>query len=556
MDDCFFSRQISNSCNIELYKYASFSFCIAAEPFCDKSLNIIIRCPGHSMFCRCFALIILIVLLAACSPMPVTAPVTGDAAVEQCHEMYTILDNVVADAGVIDAEGKRIPGFPYLRSNRFLASLADSSASLDHQRAWLGQLIELDRQGRRVELANLPPSHRQSLAEQMRTGPDALDARLSRCAERLRDFDLQHPQRLQTIHAFAQVEDNYSLWQRTLGLYPLTRYPVYQAIENWKARHLPTFAIDNDEKDWQGRPLVYIPETGTTGKLTADDIARMINRSRRPPLNIPELAAADLETLAQQFAPVFLVDEKDNRDRIGRPVWNDKEAFAVDTAGPVVYVRPGYTWFEDTILLQLIYTLWFPERPESSAWDLLAGKLDGIIWRVTIDGDGHPLMADSIHPCGCYHLFFPRADLEKKPRQDNALREDNITPQSLPHLGNDERVVIRIASVSHYIEHLSSASALNTAWARREYALSANGSIPDHGLRIIPLPSGDSMSLYGQDGMVAGTERRERWLLWPMGVKSPGAMRQWGRHATAFIGRRHFDDPLLFENGFSRTSHE
>jgi hypothetical protein len=27
-------------------------------------------------------------------------------------------------------------------------------------------------------------------------------------------------------------------------------------------------------------------------------------------------------------------------------------------------------------------------------------------------------------------------------------------------------------------------------------------------------------------------------------------MRQWGRHATAFIGRRHFDDPRLFDDYF------
>jgi hypothetical protein len=28
-------------------------------------------------------------------------------------------------------------------------------------------------------------------------------------------------------------------------------------------------------------------------------------------------------------------------------------------------------------------------------------------------------------------------------------------------------------------------------------------------------------------------------------------MRQWGRHATAFVGRRHFDDPWLFERYFA-----
>jgi hypothetical protein len=35
-----------------------------------------------------------------------------------------------------------------------------------------------------------------------------------------------------------------------------------------------------------------------------------------------------------------------------------------------------------------------------------------------------------------------------------------------------------------------------------------------------------------------------------MGIESAGAMRQWGRQATAFVGRRHFDDADLFEKRF------
>ena len=35
-------------------------------------------------------------------------------------------------------------------------------------------------------------------------------------------------------------------------------------------------------------------------------------------------------------------------------------------------------------------------------------------------------------------------------------------------------------------------------------------------------------------------------VLWPSGVRSPGTMRIWGRHAIAFVGSRHFDDPNLF----------
>lgn len=63
-------------------------------------------------------------------------------------------------------------------------------------------------------------------------------------------------------------------------------------------------------------------------------------------------------------------------------------------------------------------------------------------------------------------------------------------------------------------------------------------------------------SLFGSDGLVAGTERPERWLLWPMGIPSPGAMRERGHHATAFVGRRHFDDPYLLEELFEPAVRE
>jgi hypothetical protein len=61
-------------------------------------------------------------------------------------------------------------------------------------------------------------------------------------------------------------------------------------------------------------------------------------------------------------------------------------------------------------------------------------------------------------------------------------------------------------------------------------------------------------SLFGPGGIVPGTERRERWLLWPTGIASPGAMRQWGNHATTFFGCRHFDDPYLLEQLFTPAS--
>ena len=68
-------------------------------------------------------------------------------------------------------------------------------------------------------------------------------------------------------------------------------------------------------------------------------------------------------------------------------------------------------------------------------------------------------------------------------------------------------------------------------------------------LRSLPQAS-ESASAFGPDGLIAGTERSERFFFWPMGIASAGAMRQWGRQPTAFVGRRHFDDADLLEKRF------
>ncbi len=69
-------------------------------------------------------------------------------------------------------------------------------------------------------------------------------------------------------------------------------------------------------------------------------------------------------------------------------------------------------------------------------------------------------------------------------------------------------------------------------------------------LRSLEVEAGQRRSMFNKYGIVSGSERPERVLLWPMGIRSPGAMRQWGRHPTAFVGRRHYDDPYLIEQLF------
>ena len=50
--------------------------------------------------------------------------------------------------------------------------------------------------------------------------------------------------------------------------------------------------------------------------------------------------------------------------------------------------------------------------------EMLAGRIDGLVWRVTLSPDGVPWVYDSMHPCGCYHQFFPRTWIQARPAPD------------------------------------------------------------------------------------------------------------------------------------------
>ncbi|SER70200.1 hypothetical protein SAMN05421690_10561 [Nitrosomonas sp. Nm51] len=256
------------------------------------------------------------------------------------------------------------------------------------------------------------------------------------------------------------------------------------------------------------------------------------------PLGIPVPDTALLHALFAYHAPVWEVDVVDENDLPGIPIWNTAGKPGVKPA-PVVYRYPSYTRWQDQTLLQLNYVVWFAARPITGIFDILGGALDGLIWRVTLNSDGAPLLYDTIHPCGCYHMFFLTEALQPKP-EALQLAEPPLLPQPAPRLTAGQRIVIRIASAAHYIERVYADQPDGTPYEWRDYAELYATPVIDSGRR----------SLFAGNGLVIGSERRERWLLWPMGIPSAGAMRERGHHATAFVGRRHFDDALLLEGLF------
>lgn len=261
-------------------------------------------------------------------------------------------------------------------------------------------------------------------------------------------------------------------------------------------------------------------------------------------LGIPQFTDEERDLLFQAYAPAYAIETTGEYDRFGSLSWRNGPAPEVDPTRPVTYRRLAFTRYYGKTLAQLVYTIWFPERPSSGATDLLAGRLDGVVFRVTLGTDGAPLVYDSMHPCGCYHMFFPTARVKLLPAQQPAI-EWAFVPLRLPALAAAQRVAGRIASRTHYVVNVRpDTDASGTVYQFAD----------DNDLRVLPTADHRTRSAFGPGGIVPGTGRGDRFLFWPMRIDNSGAMRQWGTHATAFIGRRHFDDADLIERRFEMSS--
>ena len=461
---------------------------------------------------------------------------SGNARLADCARWFVALDEAVTRDGVGDIAARRVRGFPYLRINRFLAAMKDSARS-DRQihQAWLESMRALDADGRRVEIANLPAASIDELA-----GGDRRAAvlRSEDCAGSLLFADNSNPETVAELYRRAFVADDYSKLKRALGLYELTRLPFYAGVRAWQNRASQTFT-DARRGEPAAQPVLrYVPPDIPVYQRA--EVGAILARAGKHPLGLPQLTYRERNRLFATYAPVFEIETSGEFDRIGSLFWSSATTPQIDVSDPVVYRRLGYIRVENRTLLQLVYTTWMSERPREGSFDLLAGDLDGVVWRVTLAPDGEPVLFDSIHPCGCYHMFFPTPRLQSLPAPQRVL-EWSFTPTPLPAIPQTGRLAVAVQTGTHYLRNVSIAKSVDG----REYQF-----VDYDELRTLPLPTGGSRSVFGPDGLIAGTERDERFLFWPMGIASAGAMRQAGTQATAFVGRRHFDDADIFERRF------
>lgn len=438
--------------------------------------------------------------------------------------------NLVIQEGVTDAGSPALPFYPLLHSNRFLHGLSHSVRSEIQTQQWTMLLTALSIETRASENKNLMAPWSDSSLEQL--------------AECSRSFAME-PQyekdRMEVLNAVQQSEfpDHYLNGRQTLGALALLRPFLKQRI----------LALHDDERRWlleeESFPHSnsYAYDMAAISSATSSVTEWMTAAYASNELSLPLLPESQLNLLFAEHAPSLQIEATDDNDLIGAPEWIGDEV-RINSDKPTAYTLPSMTLFEGRKLLQLNYVFWLAERKPNTLIDLYSGKVDSIIWRVTLDEEGQVLLYDSIHSCGCYHKYFIASDNLVAKEQPTSQEPANIF--RLNAVATHEGLSLWITSNEHYIVAVDSKSQ-NTQQQATPYDLEPYELLYN-------LEDGAAhRSLFDDQGLIAGSERLERFTLWPTGILSVGAMRQWGTHATGFIEEQHFDDANVFEQYFETT---
>lgn len=491
-------------------------------------------------------------LLQACTNTSLGSAASSKiAATEHCARVLEGFESEARATGLELSEPRAVPAFPAVASNRFLASFEPEQLSEQQREDWLERLLEAGAR-RRTALALMFAS--QPVTERIEVR--ATLAQLDACARKeVANFD-RSPERWQDLAEALSVDDDYLLSRRVLGLYPLTSLGVGAGIKQLQLETQRIFALPEDALPRQGELLRFIPES-----VAVDEVSPPSGGQDSLGVRLPE--EGQLQALLTRHAPIWEIDVVGPFDRPGEPYFETSGKPRVNSSEPLVYQYASLTRFSGEVRLQLNYLMWFDGRPAGGAFDSLAGALDGLLWRVTLDTSGDVLAYDSVHACGCYQTFFPTPRLRPRPAA-RELAEPPLIAQLLLQPRGGARPILRVSSGAHYLQGVSWFDAADTASLSASHVNSGKiensqkiqGAAPQvyrmrpyASLYAVADPDG-TRSLFGRRGLVPGTQRGERFYLWPMGVRSPGAMRERGRQATAFLGRRHFDDAFLLDAMF------
>jgi hypothetical protein len=454
---------------------------------------------------------------------------------------FNQLDMTVNKYAVSDASGFVVPGFPYLRSNRFLAAMKGRLDTSELAAYWVEQMLALGLASHRKELSNLSTAALMeiSIATGETLDQDTVYQKAESYALRLFREDQTSPDFMDILKRAVTIPDEYSGVARFFGLYPLACIPVsigtslaYSRLKKWHRTPLNKLDID-------GRLVRFLPE------VTDSAADQTFMNSLYDPLSLdifglPVLTEMDERRLAKRFAPIIYQDVVKEYDRIGTIMWQDGRV-RVDTGQPAAYFYTSHNFLDGHPVLQINYAFWYSERAGKNAPWIERGPLDGLSYRVTLDRTGKPVMVDIMNNCGCYYFFVPqKAIIAKVVTTPGEIAP--LVPTWLPPEFPAKQINLRVNSGWHQVQKVFTEEGPVSGVA---YAL-----IPYVALESLPKGIGQRESVFLPTGVMKDSWRIEPYIFFSMGIHNIGYMRQRSNHAIKMVGRAHFTDADLFDKSF------
>lgn len=271
--------------------------------------------------------------------------------------------------------------------------------------------------------------------------------------------------------------------------------------------------------------------------------------------------------LLHRYAPVIYQELNNDAaygqdvDKFGVVVAQDRERIAIDTTRPAVYAYAREVCVQGQMLHQLVYTHWYPEHPKLKSFDPEAGHLEGVTFRVTLDGDDEALLYETVYNCGCYHRVFVPEHVEAaaaqafgSPEEGKQFAVERSVPNRIdmivPELVDDGfgadgmgKPVIRCRAGWHAIVDVALEEDSRTHEVQEEATYTL---LPYERLEDLPTPDGGHTSMFYDNGLVRGAQRLEGIFFTPIGILSAGQPRQRGTQLIHW-DQWDFDDPHLFD---------
>lgn len=433
-----------------------------------------------------------------------------------CRAFYSNLEKAKRDAKLHSMLGFVVNEYPFVRPSRFMASYVPALDTHETVATWFETTMQWDLAARQMEHAALPDDVK---AKYKLADWSATEQRIKLCQQEIVEWLDADSRRIPKVVYAVKPPEHYSEWKRQLGIYSATKLAFQLGVDRWQEEASSTFNRYQNTYPYQN----YLFKGQQFEPVKFNEFNE---------LGMPLFSTEQWKALFAQHAPVWELETASESDVL--VALELSKGGVVARPSPKVYTYLGYAHSSLGVLTQLNYVVWFPARPREKGFDIYAGYLDGINWRVTLDPTGRVVAYDTIHNCGCYHNFYLNDGQDI--RVPEGLEFPLVHHVSYPS-NPDLKPIITVSHSKHHVVGLRFAEP--EPLVAKGYRMRAYESLYQLN------ENGQVASAFNEDGIIAGSSRLERFILWPSGVQNPGAMRMKGTHVTAFIGERYFDDPYL-----------